>query len=472
MNSINFGAFKNWVPLYPNTIKDRETSLLQYPTEMKIKIILTIVLFVALFLGERAITFSFKKESDSFEKSLTTIPISLKITGTLSDLSETKAVDSVIIAFMERNKIIGASVAITNKGNLVYSKGFGYADSENKDTVTTGSIFRIASVSKLITSVAIMKLVEDEKLDVNAHVFGPDGILNDSIYRNYIDKRYEEITVYQLLNHTAGWNGEKVEPVFNSLYVAQVMNVPPPASIATIIQYALSKKLDFQPGRTYSYSNLGYCVLGEIIKKVTGMEYEDYVQFAILHPLGIYDMHIGKSFYTEKFENEVRYYDKSEDIKVWAYNGDDELVTFEYGGNDIELLGAAGGWVASSTELARLMVSIDGFSSRPDILSEKSIQFMTETRDVSRRLIGWRGTDGRGNWWRTGTLAGTTALLMRNYNDINWVILLNTTTKKRSHIHNEISQTMFKALHNVEQWPAIDLFNYEPQSDVLLTSNN
>jgi CubicO group peptidase (beta-lactamase class C family) len=439
---------------------------------MRLKTILTIVLIIALFLGERAISFSFKRESDTFIKSPVTIPLSHKITSSLSDLPETHLIDSIIVDFMNKNKIIGASVAIANKGNLVYSKGFGYADKENMDTVTPESIFRIASVSKLVTAVAIMKLVEDEKLDINAQVFGPTGILNDSIYMNYIDKRYEQITIQQLLNHTAGWNGNKVDPVFNSLYIAQVMNVSSPAPISAIIEYALSKKLDYLPGKTYSYSNLGYCILGEVIKKVTGMEYEDYVQFAILDPLGIYDMHIGKSLYTEKFNNEVRYYDKSEDIKVWAYNGSKELVPFEYGGNDIALLGAAGGWVASSTELARLMVAIDGFESRSDILSKKTIQCMTEAKDVTRKLIGWRGTDGRGTWWRTGTLAGTTALVMRHNNDISWVVLLNTTTNKRSHIHNEISRTMFKALYSVKQWPDLDLFNYEPVSDQLLSSRN
>ena len=242
------------------------------------------------------------------------------------------------------------------------------------------------------------------------------------------------------------------------------MNVTPPAKMPVIIEFALSKKLDYSPGRTYSYSNLGYCILGEIIKKVTGMEYEDYVQFAILHPLGIYDMHIGKSFIDEKFPNEVHYYDLSDEAKVWAYNGSNELVPFEYGGNDMELLGAAGGWVASSTELAKLMIAIDGFDSRPDILSKKTIRYMTETTDITKKLIGWRGTDGKGTWWRTGTLAGTTALLMRHNNEINWVVILNTTTKKRSHIHNELSKTMFHALYSVKQWPNMDLFNYEPSN--------
>lgn len=439
---------------------------------MKLKVILTIVFFFALFLGERAISFSFKKENDTFTNKPETVPLSYKITGALSDLPETHVIDSFVIDLLNRNKIIGASVSITKSGKLIYSKGFGYADIENRDTVTPQNLFRIASVSKLITAVAIMKLVENEKLGVHDQVFGPDGILNDSIYLNYKDKRFEKITVHQLLNHTAGWNGRKVEPVFNPLYVAKVMNVPPPASMSTILEYALSKRLDYNPGKTYSYSNLGYCILGEIIEKVTGMGYEEYVQFAILHPLGIYDMHIGKSFYNEKFSNEVRYYDMSENIRVWAFDGKKELVTFEYGGNDMELIAAAGGWVASSTELSKLVVAIDGFNSRSDILSESTIKYMTDIRNKHRTLIGWKGTDGRGAWYRTGTLAGTTALLMRHNNDITWTVIFNTTTKKRKQIHNEIARTMFKALHQVKEWPDMDLFNYDPDEPKLANASN
>ncbi len=428
---------------------------------MRPKVFLTIALFLLFFLGEIAITFSFKMESDKTYAKPGNTPLSYKITNSYSDLPETHNVDSIFADFMTRNEIVGASLAITNKGKLVYSKGFGLSDSEIADSVTPRNLFRIASVSKLITAVAIMKLVEDEKLDINSKVFGPDGLLNDPVYLNYQDKRYELITVHNLLNHTAGWNGKKADPVFNSLYVAHVMDVPPPADMPVIIEYALNKPLDYTPGKKYSYSNLGYSILGEIIKKVTGMKYEEYVQFAILHPLGIYDMHIGKSFYDERYPYEVRYYDLPDNSLIWSYNGSGDLVPVEYGGNHIELLGAAGGWVASAPELAKLLVAIDGFESRPDILSKRSIQYMTKSKTHTRKLIGWRGSDGYGTWWRTGTLSGTTALVMRHANGINWVVLMNTTPKKRSRIHNELSRTMFRALRSVDEWPEYDLFNPE-----------
>jgi CubicO group peptidase (beta-lactamase class C family) len=352
-------------------------------------------------------------------------------------------------------------MAITNGGKLVYSKGFGLSDKELADPITPRNLFRIASVSKLVTAVAIMKLVDDEKLDVNAKVFGKDGILNEPEYLNYKDKSYEQITIHNLLNHTAGWNGKKADPVFNSLYVAQVMDVEPPAEMPQIIEFALTKSLDYTPGKKYSYSNLGYTILGEIIEKVTGMEYEEYVQFAILHPLGIYDMHIGRSFYDERYPYEVRYYDLPGSTLIWSYNGSGDLLPIEYGGNNMELLGAAGGWVASAPELAKLIVAIDGFDSRPDILSKRSIKYMTKAKKYSRKLIGWRGTDGYGTWWRTGTLSGSTALVMRHGNGINWVVLMNTTPKKRSRIHNELSRTMFQALRSVDDWADYDLFHSE-----------
>jgi len=432
---------------------------------MRSKSIAIIVLFLLFFLGETANTFSFKGENNRNNAIGTIIPLSYKIKNELSDCKQTENIDSIVTSFLKQNEIIGSSVAIAKEGRLVYAKGFGFANKENNELVTPKSLFRIASVSKLITAVAIMKLVENEKLDVNQKVFGPLGILNDSIYLNYKDKRVEDITINQLLSHTAGWNGKKSDPVFNLLYVAKVMDLVPPIKIPIVIEYALTKDLDSTPGKEYSYSNLGYCILGEVIKKITGMEYEDYVQFAILHPLGIYDMHIGKSFYNERYPNEVKYYNLTNIEELWSFDGSDELVPTEYGGNNIELLGAAGGWIASAPELVKLMVAIDGFSSQPDILSKQSLDYMTNAHDCSNRLIGWRGTDGHGTWWRTGTLCGTTALLMRHANEINWVVLLNTTTKSRPHIHNKLAHTMYAALGMVKKWPDSNLFNYEPEAN-------
>lgn len=430
---------------------------------MRPKTLLVGGLILLFFLGEIAVSFSFKKENDRNVPYTEIVPLSYKVSEVQFNDTNAVTIDSIVDLFVKRNKITGASLAITKNGRLVYAKGFGYANKADSLEVAPHHLFRVASVSKLITAVTIMKLVEEGKISVNDTVFGPNGILNKPEYSNLQDKRMKRITLYHLLNHTAGWNEKIGDPVFNSLYVARKQKIAPPANIKHVIEYALSHKLSHTPGKKYKYSNLGYCVLGEVIEQVTGMEYEDYVQFAVLHPLGIYDMHIGKSYEEDLFVNEVRYYEMENASKIWAFDGSKKLVPIVYGGNNVSLLGAAGGWVASAPELAKLLVAIDGFESRPDILSEETIKQMTSSKGRSRKLLGWRGTDGYGTWWRTGTMSGTSALLMRHKNEINWVMLVNTSTKKKSKIHNDISRTMFKALRTVKEWPGSDMFNIEPE---------
>ncbi|UCH14946.1 MAG: beta-lactamase family protein [Bacteroidales bacterium] len=427
---------------------------------MNYKKILIGGLFIILFFGEIAITFSYKGESNRNTPVNEITPLSYRLTNELSSNSSMASIDSIFEDFIKRKKIKGASVALTKDSKLIYAKGFGLADEETGTMVEPKHVFRIASVSKLITAVTIMKIAEEGMIEINDHVFGPEGILNDSVYLNYKDKRVEEITILNLLNHTSGWNNKKDDPLFQSLSIARKMNVEPPADIETIIKYYLQKNLYYNPGTRYSYSNFGYAVLGKVIEKVTGMSYEDYVQFAILHPIGIYDMHVGKSSFSERFKNEVCYYVQGRDSRVYSFDGSGKLAPQVYGGNNIELLSAAGGWVASAPELMKLIVAIDGFPEKPDILSDETVKLMTMASRRTRKLIGWRGADGYGTWWRTGTLAGTSALIMRNKNGINWVVLMNTSTKGKSKIHNEISKIMFKAVKSVEEWPDYDLFNY------------
>jgi len=424
------------------------------------KKILIAVLFIILFFGEIAITFSYKGESGRNRPVNEITPFSFRLSNELSANPSMASVDSIITDFLTRKKIMGASVAITRDSKLIYAKGFGWADEEKGIRVEPKHVFRIASVSKLITAVTVMKLIEEGRIGINDQVFGRNGILNDSIYLNYKDKRIEKITVLNLLNHTPGWNNRKEDPLFESMSIARKMNVKAPADIETIIRYYLQQDLSYDPGTKYCYSNFGYAVLGKVIEKVTGMDYEDYVQFAILHPLGIYDMHIGKSSPEARSRNEVSYYVLGKDSRCYSVDGKGELGSQNYGGNNIELLGAAGGWVASAPELIKFIVAVDGFPEKPDILSDESIDLMTKAGRRTKKLIGWRGADGYGTWWRTGTLTGTSALIIRSRNGINWVVLMNTSTKRKSGIHNEMSKTMFNAVKSVKQWPEYDLFNY------------
>ncbi len=419
----------------------------------------SILLIILFFFGEIAFSFSEKFSSNSMIND-ENISFALNLDNKYSDFEYTKQVDILITSFMEKFQVKGASVAVTKNDSLVYAKGFGLANEEMGELVQPGHLFRIASVSKLITAVAIMKLYEQKRLDLDETVFGPQGILNEKEFLDYKDGRVEKITIRDLLNHTGGWSRYNGDPMFNPLYIARKMDSEPPANLDMIIQYVLSKPLSFDPGTTYSYSNFGYAVLGRIIQLKSGMPYEDYVVMNILKPIGINDMHIGHSLYYDKYPNEVHYYEPAGSSNAPEFNGSSRMVPKSYGGNNIELLSAAGGWVASAPELARFISVIDGYAGKPDILRPETIEMMTDPFESGEGLFGWRGTDKHGTWWRTGTLAGTTALIIRLEDGMNWIVLLNTSTYKRMRIHHNLARTIFAATYRMKKWPIQDLFTY------------
>ena len=392
--------------------------------------------------------------------------LNLVLDNSLSEFPGSEKMDQIIGPFLEKYDIKGASVAVTREGRLVFAKGFGYANVETGRKMSPGNVFRIASVSKLITAIAIMQLVEQGKLHLEDTVFGPDGILNDSIYMDYKDPRVEKITVHQLLQHRAGWSRRKGDIMFMPHVVASKMKTDLPVDVETYIRYALTKRLNYNPGYKYSYSNLGYAILGKVIEKASGIAYEDYVKLSILNPLGISDMHIGNSYYKDRLFNEVKYYVPDGTRSVLPYDSHNGFATREYGGNDIKALGAAGGWVASPAEMLKLVAAIDGFNTKPDILSEESINQMTNNGKKGHDLLGWKGSDGYGTWWRTGTLSGSSALLVRQKNGISWIIILNTTTYRHARIHRDVSRMMFQAINSVKDWPENDLFYFDQPAPV------
>lgn len=423
------------------------------------KFLVFIFLLFLFFFGEIALTFSDKGYPSLLNDK--EVPFSLILDNHNSDFQEADIIDRNVEAFLKKWRIYGASLAITKKERLVYAKGFGIANKETGEEVKPGHLFRIASVSKLITAVAVMKLYEEGLLDLDETVFGVDGILNDPVYMIYKDKRMEDITVRHLLNHTAGWSRYSGDPMFSSLYIARKMDVEAPVGFSDVLQFAISRRLNYKPGTRYSYSNLGYGILGEIIARRSGMAYQDYVVMNILKPLDIHDMHIGKSFYHDKYPNEVRYHSSAGKMTTHSVDGSGEIVPIYYGGNNIELLGPAGGWVASAPELIKFLTAIDGFPEQPDILKPETISQMVDPNLAGKGLFGWRGSDNYGTWWRTGYLTGSSALMVRQKDGLNWVVMMNTSTYKHSRIHRYVSGMMFNAVNRVDVWPSIDLFTME-----------
>jgi CubicO group peptidase (beta-lactamase class C family) len=225
-----------------------------------------------------------------------------------------------------------------------------------------------------------------------------------------------------------------------------------------IIQFMLGKRLHFKPGTRSSYSNLGYAILGKVIEAASGQDYESYIKTNLLYPLGIFDMRLGGSYLSERDELEVKYYEPADSYLVEDHLGNDERVPRSYGGNDIYTLGAAGGWLASATDLLKLMLAIDGFDSPQDILSAESIKTMVHPLKPYLDPLGWRGI-GYGYWYRTGTLAGTSALLVRKNDGTAYVTLFNSSSWKGPMLSSDIRYMMERSLAKTTQWPDYDLFD-------------
>ncbi|CAL1516345.1 serine hydrolase domain-containing protein [Chitinophaga sp. MM2321] len=347
-------------------------------------------------------------------------------------------VDEVVDSFMARYQVPGMSVAITRNGKLVYASGYGTADKATGEKVSPASLFRIASVSKSITATAILKLVEAKKLSLDDNVFGPGAILGTSYGTRPYSNWLKAITIRELLQHTGGgWSNNGEDPMFSN------PGMTAPALIAWTLDHI---SLKYAPGTVYAYSNFGYCVLGRVIEKVTGLSYEQYVKSAILAPLGITTMQTGGNTMADRKKKEVKYY---------GQHGENP---YDF---DVARMDAHGGWIASATDLARFLAGVDGFPTRPDVLSKASIMAMTTPSTANPNYaLGWL-VNVYHNWWHSGSLPGTASEIVRAGNGFSWVLLCNTRAEEG--FFNDLDGLIWKAVNDkTTRWPDVDLFQAVP----------
>ncbi|TGD83299.1 class A beta-lactamase-related serine hydrolase [Hymenobacter wooponensis] len=372
---------------------------------------------------------------------------------------------------MERWKIPGASVAIGRQGKLVYARGFGHADLGNSQLMEPSNLLRVASVSKPVTSIAIMKLMEEGRLELQHKAFGPEGYLNDAYYTSVItDKRIYDITVQQLLEHSAGWNRnagvdgfDGSDPIDFPLHVAQVMHVPNPVGDSTLVRFLLSKDLNFKPGSRFSYSNIGYLVLGKIIQKITGQHYEAWVRQNVLEPSGVLEAHLGHNLLADKLEREAEYFCST--TKKSCY-GTGKKVPYAYGGANLEAMNAHGGWLFTARDLVRLLMAVDGSPTRPDILLPSTLDTMTAPSQATKRYAkGWM-INKHNVWWHTGCLNGSTSILARNSEGYTWAILLNSCPNT-NRFWNDVEELGWDCITSTNNWPTHDLFPPEQNASSL-----
>src|SRR5262249_48546758 len=178
--------------------------------------------------------------------------------------------DALIPSQLQNRNIAGAVVSVVKDGNVLFQKGYGYADVEAKRPILPDqTLFRPGSISKLFTATAVMQLVEQGKLDLDRDV-------ND--YLDFpIPKTYPEaVTLRQLLTHTAGF-----EETLKNLFVAHESDIKP---LRAYLVNEMPARI-FPPGKIPAYSNYGFTLAGYIVERASGEKFERYIDNHILKPL-------------------------------------------------------------------------------------------------------------------------------------------------------------------------------------------
>lgn len=420
-----------------------------------------IVAFTAIIAWKSA---SGKKVSEDDGARPATVRLNETLTNEMSDTSSLDGFDRMVRNYLTYWAINGASISVMRNDSLLFAKGYGIADTDKE--MQPGNILRMASVSKLVTAVGIMVLRDRGLLTLKDKVFGPSGILNDSTYNAAIkDTLYYRITVEDLLRHKGGFSKRGGDPMFSTRWIMMQNGWTEVPTQEQLMEVQLKRRLKFVPGTSQEYSNFGYLALSMVIEKLSGTDYETFIQENVLRPAGCVDFHIAGNYYKHKLPNETRYYVQHDDEPAEEFNNSGRKVTRCYGGNNVTGLSGAGAWAASTPELALLVASIDGKPEVPDIISRESVDLMTEYFDESTYSLGWNDTKD-GYWTRTGTFAGTSALIKYFPDGECWIFISNTSTYKGPGLARHTAELFDKLRAKYSsKLPARQLFYPENQEE-------
>jgi serine beta-lactamase-like protein LACTB, mitochondrial len=179
------------------------------------------------------------------------------------------AIEAVIQAFMERHEVPGLSAAVVVGRELRWSAAFGVADVENGVRMRTGSVLRLASVSKPFTATAVMQLAEKGKVDLGAPL---QAVLAD------FPLKPGTLTVRHLLSHQSGIRNWTPEEFRNARRFT---------SVDEAVRVFADDPLAFTPGSKTLYSSFGYTVLGSVIERASGVRYGEYLRVNVFEPAGL-----------------------------------------------------------------------------------------------------------------------------------------------------------------------------------------
>jgi D-alanyl-D-alanine carboxypeptidase len=372
---------------------------------------------------------------------------------TVQLITDIPQIDRRVKAFMAEYDVPGMSISITKDNRLVYSKSYGFADTAGGQPVNDSSLFRLASDSKQFTAVAIMRLLDQKKVNMTDKIFGTGAILGTTYGTQPYGPGITDITVSDLLHHTSGgWSADGNQssgfndPMFSKLSMNNKQ----------LISWTLNNiPLDTLPNTRFEYSNFGFFLLARVIEKITAEPYQQAVQDLVLTPCGITDMKIAGNTLADRAPNEVVYYNQETQTA--------------YAGLNINRADGCAGWIASALDLVKFNTHINQLNPATDLLSANAYSIMTSTTPASNGYAcGWAVYPDQQGFEHEGGLPGTSSdqafqtLLMNPNNPGNYTfgIVINTRNLLSSY-GNDLDNIFWLAQPNIPAWPGYDLFNAE-----------
>ncbi|MGN9843994.1 serine hydrolase domain-containing protein [Nonomuraea sp. H19] len=366
--------------------------------------------------------------------------------------------DKAMQAFITERNISCAQLAVAKNGKILLARGYGVYSKPGATIVRVQptSLFRIASLSKSLTGAAIARLAQDGKLAMGTKVASLLGLPTTA------DPRLANVTLWRLLQHTGGWDrGVSPDPLWNDHTISASLDVPLPIDHADIVKYVTARKLDFDPGTKYVYSNYGYMLAGRVIEKVSGMSYESYLRQKLLAPLGITRMRLGRSLRSEAFSTEVTYASKYTHKSVVDASG--AVVPYPYGGFNMPNQDANGGWLASAVDMVKWGFAFDAAGP---VLNSTSISRVFAKPEIGVNANGsWYGLGwsvrnnnvGGLNTWHNGSMPGTFSFLARVQNGVSYCAIFNRREEEGTPDFDAIDPILGEAIGTVKTWPTTDL---------------
>lgn len=328
-------------------------------------------------------------------------------------VAQLDAFDSAMVAFMNARHV-GAGTLTISRGQVLYSRAFGWRDSARTQTLAPNAMMRLASNSKPVASAAIWRLVSEGTLGLDTKAFPFLGLTPAG---SIVDSRINDITVKQLLDHTGGWNRSLAgDFMFKSRDISTALGITVPPSKTQIAQWAMTQPLQHAPGTTIQYSNFGYLLLGLIVEKITGQTFVEYARQRIFSPGVASEVIAGKSLRVDRDPREPFYSDPYKGCSVFVIDTC-VLVPWPDGGWYLESFDACGGLVASAPAMASFLESY-WISGAP------------------------RTTVGGASYAFYGSLDGTFTMMRQRPDGANIVALFNQRADASGLAYEEIRQVL------------------------------